>query len=355
MDSKNSNKSSQLRNGLRDAGKIFLLGGGGLTLLFLMGSPKYFTSFWIFMKQYALNGTSFLIMWLGNGYLADWLNEKFPWTESTQKRLWVSIIATISYTFIAWILFVLLWHIAARGFAQWEYFFRNLAFNSFIFTLMITFSVSTFVHGSQFLQNWKSAMIETEKLKKEQISAMYELLKAQVNPHFLFNSLNVLSTLVHKDADLSALFINQLSKVYRYILDTREKEVVTLTEELEELDSYIFLMKIRFGENFSFNKNITDKNCLVTPLTLQMLIENALKHNEVSRLHPLSIEVFDDKDFIIIQNNLQLKNNVLDSTGLGLQNIRSRYHILAKKDIEINKDASFFTVKIPKIYENHNS
>lgn len=329
--------------------QLFVIGGLSLTVLEMLVSSHSFQ--WVYLlRAFFLYGTSFTIIWLGNGFLADWLNINYPWTKSTSKRLIISLIATVIYTFIAWSFIVFLWMSTHTGIPSLYSWWQNLALHSFLFTLFITLLVSGFAHGSQFLNNWKHAAIESEKLKKEQISAMYEMLKAQINPHFLFNSLNVLSTLVHKDADLAEQFINQLSKVYRYVLQTRDKEIVPLAEELEELESYIFLMKIRFGESFHFVKILTPSATKIVPLTLQMLIENALKHNEVSKAHPLSIELTEEGDYIQISNNLQRKKNVLGSTGVGLENIRMQYQILTDKAIEIIETNEDFIVKIPKIY-----
>ncbi len=338
----------EFRKALSIIGQIFFVGGGGLTFLATIGNTNAY-NFQALLKEFVLLGASFTIMWLGNGFLADWLNIQFPWTESSRKRLIISLIATALYTFLAWVFFVFLWHTIKYGFNNWSDFYKNLRFISFLYTFLITLTVSGFVHGGQFLTNWKMAAIEAERLKKEQISAMYEILKAQINPHFLFNSFNVLSTLVHKDADLAEKFINQLSKVYRYVLQTRDKEVVSLSEELEELDAYVFLMKIRFGDSFIFNKKIEPDNIKIAPLTLQMLIENALKHNEASNAHPLSIELSEEANFIVLKNNIQLKNNVLESTGFGLENISAQYSILSNKKVEITEDKHHFIVKIPKI------
>ena len=162
--------------------------------------------------------------------------------------------------------------------------------------------------------------------------------------------MNVLTTLVHKDADLAEQFIKQLSHNYRYILDTREREVVSLDEEIKNLEAYIFLMKIRFGESLKCHINV-DFNGQIAPLTLQMLVENALKHNEISKAHPLSIEVFleENDKYIVVKNNLQKKNNVADSTGVGLENIKSRYKFLSDKTMIITQANDCFIVKIPII------
>ena len=222
-------------------------------------------------------------------------------------------------------------------------------FISIVFTNLLLLFLST---ATSYAYRGILLQIQYEKTKRRQVEAELKLLQSQVNPHFLFNSLNVLTTLVHKDADVAEQFINQLSKVYRYILESRAQEIIGLDEEMRNLEAYVFLMKIRFGGNFQFDNQLTN-NVLgkkVAPLTLQMLVENALKHNEVSKLYPLSISVFLDGDFIVVKNNLQLKTNRNDSTGIGLSNIKARYSFLSQQPVSISETDGFFTVKIPLIH-----
>ena len=338
-----------LNKTVREIANLFFIGGGILTLLMLL-RPSHLTVF-DFLKYGFLNGFCFVILGFGNGRLTEWINKFLPWTGNITLRLIVSILATIAYTSVAWIFIVWFYVFVNNGkILGFAGLFNALteSYDSFILTQTITFFVSIFLHGRGFLLSWKLTLVETERLKKEQIAAKYETLKNQVNPHFLFNSLNVLTTLVHKDADLAERFIKQLSHNYRYVLDTREREVVPLAEEIKNLEAYIFLMKIRFGDSLNVHVKV-DSEGNVPPLTLQMLTENALKHNEVSKAHPLSIDVFLEGDFIVIKNNVQLKNNVADSTGVGLENIRLRYKFLSEKEVIIHQDNDFFTVKIPII------
>ena len=324
--------------------KVFIFLGFGLTLFhFVMGGvkPQYF------FKQGILNGFASVILWVGNGIIGDYLNEKIPWTGNTTLRVVVSFFATVVYTFIGYIVISYIWILLFKP----DLSLKNiLSFGDFMGTLFITIFFAAFVHGKSFLFEWKKSIIETEKLKKEHIAAKYETLRNQVNPHFLFNSLNVLTTLVHKDADLAEQFIRQLSLNYRYVLDTREREVVPIEEEIKNLEAYIFLMKIRFGESLKATIKPLDRvGTSVAPLTLQMLVENALKHNEVSKSNPLSIEVFSEGDFIVVKNNVQLKNSVGESTGVGLENIRARYKFLSDKAVEVLQENGCFIVKIPII------
>ena len=328
----------------------FFIGGGVLTAINLgFGARPSLVRLANFLIA---NGLTFTIFSLINGRMAAYIAVRFPWVENPRKTFLIALLGTFLSTTFVWIFIVYLW-IALMGhkLVSLDVWYNSLDWASWIFSLVITIMVSAILHGKNFLIGWKETILEAEKLKKEQAIAQYETLKSQVNPHFLFNSLNVLTTLVHKDADVAEQFINQLSKVYRYILESRAQEIIDLDEEMRNLEAYVFLMKIRFGGNFIFDNQLTinANRYKVAPLTLQMLVENALKHNEVSKMHPLSISVFFQDNFIVIRNNLQLKTNQNDSTGIGLSNIRARYEFLSSQPISVSETDGFFTVKIPII------
>jgi LytS/YehU family sensor histidine kinase len=217
------------------------------------------------------------------------------------------------------------------------------------FPMIITIIISLFLHGRAFLMNWRKTSVDAERLQKENIMAKYESLKNQVNPHFLFNSLNALSNLVYEDQDKAVKFIKQLSEVYRYVLDTREKEVVPLEEEIRFLRAYLFLQQIRFGNKLVVEIDIkNDGEIRIAPLALQMLLENAIKHNVVSEDDPLNIRVYTNNHYIIVENNIQKKAMLGEpSLGVGLENIRKRYEFLSTVRVEVNEDQSRFQVKLP--------
>lgn len=293
-----------------------------------------------------LSGLAAGFIWTGNGVLSDVLSARFSWLEAPFRRFLISLAATLAYTFLIW------WFVAAAWLAPQKGFdllrpLRGFEWSDILPTFLITVFISTFMHGRGFLREWKQSVSEAERLKKEQIAARYEALKNQVNPHFLFNSLNVLITLVHKDAGLAEQFVRQLAAVYRYVLDSRELEAIALKDELEALEAYVFLMKIRFGDSFRAHIQVDGKEGRVAPLTLQMLLENALKHNEVSKNRPLSIEIREESGYVAVSNTVQPKTGVGDSSGVGLSNIRARYQFLTDKKIEVAQDAHTFTVKIP--------
>jgi two-component system, LytTR family, sensor kinase len=210
--------------------------------------------------------------------------------------------------------------------------------------LLLTLEVST-----QFFRHWKNSLVEIEKYRAESLQAQLQNLKNQINPHFLFNNMSVLSSLVYKDQDKAVDFINQLSKVYRYLLDNQNSELVTVDEELVFLRSYIFLLQIRFDRNLVIHVDVNkeDLTRLIPPMALQILIENAIKHNETSSEHPLMISVDSADGKIIVANNLRLRHQHEPGSQTGLKNIRARYRFFTTDPVEVISNSTFFIVKIP--------
>lgn len=221
--------------------------------------------------------------------------------------------------------------------------------------LGFAFRINLFLHCINaivfYMEKLRRTEFETEQLKKQTIEARFESLRSQINPHFLFNSFNVLSTLVYKDADSAARFIEQLSNVYRYLLYNQEQKLVPLQQELDFLSSYIYLLKIRFQDNLKIENHISNLayEKYVAPATLQMLIENAIKHNVVSREQPLTIHLMVENEYLVVRNNLQPKKLPEPSSGIGLQNIKDRYRFLISKDTFVIHKNGAFTVKVPLI------
>jgi hypothetical protein len=300
------------------------------------------------LKSYVPNVIFCMSLWKANEGLVAFLDRYISWFDRPILRFFISVLGTIVVTVLVINLL--------NMFFYWLYFDRTpleyiqiVSPWDFIYTVLITGVISLFFHGRGFLIEWRASAIEIERLKQAKIAAQYETLKNQVNPHFLFNSLNVLSSLVYRDQDLAAKFIKQLSKVYRYVLDTRDKEVVSLQNEIDALESYIFLMKIRFGDNLQVSQNVTPQpNEQMVPLTLQMLLENAIKHNEISKAFPLKIEINRLKNGLIsMKNDLQEKRQLEEKSGVGLANIEARFKYISDKKVEILKTKTTFEVHIP--------
>jgi two-component system, LytTR family, sensor kinase len=206
-----------------------------------------------------------------------------------------------------------------------------------------------------YFKEYKQTSLEAEQLKSVTAQAELQLIKTQINPHFLFNNLNVLSALIMKDNGEANKFIEEFSKVYRYILTNHDKELVELRTELDFIQPYIFLLEKRFAEGLVITLNIAEtyKEKYIIPASLQMLIENAIKHNVVSRSKPLLINVHSNgNNTIVVSNNLQAKQTIEKSTGIGLQNIVKRYKLVSHTEVTISKDENNFTVALPLLNIN---
>lgn len=222
--------------------------------------------------------------------------------------------------------------------------------------VLINLIVYMFLH--LLFQNYQTQQIavELERTQAVNLGAQYELLKQQVNPHFLFNSLNTLKSMVDIQDPQSSDFILKLSDFYRFTLESRKMDLISLREELQILDSYVYLLKARFEDGFVMLNEIDPKqyDSAIPPFTLQLLIENCIKHNVVSLDKPLKIKLYTEGDFLVIENQIQLKRGAL-STGVGLDNINQRFMHLIHKEIEIDKTETTFKVKIPMIYDYRNN
>ena len=207
-------------------------------------------------------------------------------------------------------------------------------------------------------QNYENQHVnmELERFRNDNLSAQYDLLKQQVNPHFLFNSLNTLKAMVETGDRQSVDFILKLANFYRYTLESRKLDLIPLKEEMDILNAYIFLQKARFEDGFIFqNKlDIAVLDTLIPPFTLQLLVENCLKHNVVSLSRPLNIRIFMDGDRIVVENQVQLRKSQEDSLGVGLKNIELKYSHLLNKKVEVINSQNIFQVRLPILYEHRN-
>ncbi|GAA4453361.1 hypothetical protein GCM10023189_18270 [Nibrella saemangeumensis] len=219
-------------------------------------------------------------------------------------------------------------------------------------TLLYSTLVAAFYKMLLFIEAWQKANQEAEQLKKANLISQLDSLKNQVKPHFLFNSLNTLTALVEKDSDQAVKFIAELSKVYRYLLQSNEKELISLTSELEFTQAYFFLLQTRFGNGIALNVDVADGclDTLIPPLTLQILVENAVKHNQVSVRKPLQVNVLIEQNrWLVVTNNIQRKRVAVPTNGMGLSNIATKYKLLNQPDIVVTEEPKRFNVKIPLI------
>ena len=290
-----------------------------------------------------LIGGSFM---LGLTLMIKVLDRNLPWLQSPLKRLIVQFLVTIGFSLVIIVLAILLtslfWHQKMTS----DYFIET---GSFMVKVAFTFVFlgSLISNAIMFFKNWKEAAVQQEKLKREHLAMQYETLKSQVNPHFLFNNLNSLTSLISSNPDKAIDFVKKLSEVYRYVLDQKNNELVSLELELKFLESYVFLQKIRFESNLDVQITVQAGNFKVIPLSIQMLVENAIKHNEISDKNPLIIRIFSAEDgYLTIENKLQKKVGS-EGSGSGIENIKERYQFFTDKKVMINESGGDFVVRIP--------
>jgi LytS/YehU family sensor histidine kinase len=216
--------------------------------------------------------------------------------------------------------------------------------------VLVSLDVSIF-----FSNQWHESLLGQERLKKETLESRLQMLKSQINPHFLFNSLTTLSALIRLDQKAAAVFVRQLSAVYRYVLENREKEVIELDTEFSTLQTYLYLVEIRFTAQIRVNVTPPEQmeSFCLPPLALQILIENAIKHNVASKARPLTIDIFpEDDNYLVVQNTLQRRSSREYSSKIGLKNIIARYRFLTDKPVQIEESDGKFVVKIPLLPVN---
>lgn len=280
-------------------------------------------------------------------WLPKELDRRYPWLEVPIKRLIYQVVGMtlLSATMIFIGFFVWNWMTIGDSFSQ---VFRYVAPMLKIVYIFLFFSL-LLGNTILFFKNWKEAAVQQEELKRAHLSLQFQSLKDQVRPHFLFNSLSSLATLINTDAQKATLFVHRLSDVYRYVLEQGENELAPLKEELKFLDDYIFLQKIRFGEKLDLKVNLDmDLNRMVIPLSLQMLVENAIKHNEISEEKPLLIQLnSNEKMQVLVKNKLQKKEVSEASMGMGLENLKKQIDFFADEGLVVQETGGYFTVKLP--------
>lgn len=222
----------------------------------------------------------------------------------------------------------------------------NYEMRGFLFVTLAGFAFGALVF---FFVQWSDALKREQQLNEEKLIFQYETLKKQVNPHFLFNSLNTLSSLVHENPDLSEKFIQKLSAIYRYVLDNEEKELVPVSAEMQFVKDFFYLQKIRDEEKIELKIEMNGNEGMdIVPVSLQLLVENALKHNSATRKQPLEICIHNEGiDKLVVRNNLQRKVQLNESSKIGLKNLGERCRLILKREIEVQETRDEFVVKVP--------
>ncbi|APA63008.1 2TM domain-containing protein [Maribacter sp. 1_2014MBL_MicDiv] len=304
-------------------------------------------------RELQFAGISFLysfVLTCVNAYYNDFISKIYSWDKQTKKRLWYGAIGSIVLTVLAFGVVRCFTEMVIFG-ETFDQFVSGEKIEYYIYALIITLVVSLFLHAFYFYKALQDTKVKEQKIIAGSASAKFDALKNQLDPHFLFNSLNVLTSLIEEDPMQAQKFTTSLSKVYRYVLEQKSKNLISVDEELKFARTYVRLLKMRFEDSIVFEipDEATNPEAKIVPLSLQLLLENAVKHNVVTSAKPLHIKIYEEDGYLYVINNLQEKQVVKKSSGVGLQNIRQRYAILTKKEMQIFKSGTEFKVRLPML------
>jgi two-component system LytT family sensor kinase len=330
---------------LREFRDILILIAISTVPTFLIAGGQIFVNFSSYVTSIFYGFILGWTIWKGNQVISYFLEKILSWEKNPSSTFLYRILAAVIYTAI---------DIVVCNYLIYTYVYRINIFDDLrrfsiyaIMTFGIAMLVTTIIYLNHFFKSWRESLIQREKFKQEALSMQYETLKSYVNPHFLFNSLSVLSSLVEKDIAKSQEFIKQLSDIYRYVLEQKDKELVPLETEFTFISSYINLHRIRHGENLKVDIKVDDRSGQVIPLSMQILLENAFKHNIISEEDPLDVKIWREGSYIIVQNKVNTRKTINEPGGIGLDTIGKRYSFFTSKPMIVNHDNGLFTVKLP--------
>jgi sensor histidine kinase YesM len=315
---------------------------GIATILYLSepGPVFYFSTVWIV--------TIALLVWFGNRLLTKFLDKKLSWSKWGNSRFFIHLFVVLTYLLLLVNVtyYIIKTTLTSDPPTQEQLIVMN-AYGAVIF--IPAFSIYFSLH---FLRHWRESEVESARYQKETMRSQLDLLKNHIDPHFLFNNLNILSSLIDKDKQASKIFIDKFAEVYRALLKTASNDLITLDEELNFIQSYIYLIRTRFETNIQFTINVKEevKRRMIPPLTLQMLVENAIKHNIILENQPLLIDLSSNEEDLIVSNTLNAKNKTADEEkegGTGLLNIEKRYAYFTNRRVNVTKTNSHFQVTVP--------
>jgi two-component system, LytTR family, sensor kinase len=272
------------------------------------------------------------------------LNRNFPYERNLMGR----IIIQIALGAVAGLLLRALIYLFLESHLSFQLDYMFVAVTWLMFILLPA-GINLGFFTAYFIERWKEGLVKAERLEKEKSIVQFDNLKNQLNPHFLFNALTSLNSLIREDAGLASKFLQHLSKIYRYVLQHKDQSLVTLQTEISFIKNYVFLAETRFASalkiTFTVSESLMDRS--IVPVTLQVLLENAFKHNVMDVHKPLHIEIFSEGEYLVIRNNLQKRKTVEGSNKQGLENIKSLYRFLTEKPLIAEESETHFTVKVP--------
>lgn len=324
--------------------RLINFAGNDFSLDVLLDAKNFFISF-----LYAL------IIAMANGIGFSILYAKYSWEKHAKLLVIVGVIGSVIWSTLAFFIARYIHLVWIEGYT-FDTFMQEENFLTYVFSMMIAFIATLAFHSFYFYKALQDVKLKEKTFESKSNSAKFDALKNQLDPHFLFNSLNVLSALIDEDTEKAQDFTIGLSKVYRYVLDQKNKDLVSLGGEIKFAETYLNLLKMRFEDSLEVDINPNSKTieAKIIPLSLQLLLENAVKHNKVSEQNPLQIKIYTKGDYLIVENNLQPKidSRKPERNGIGLENIQSRYELFTDRRCEIIKTDTTFSVKLPLLQLN---
>lgn len=289
-----------------------------------------------------------MTLYLSNAVVFMYLDKVFSAERFTPKRILIGFILSFLVSIVVIFLLRIFEDVWVEG-IPFRVFLSQEHMANYLVAIVITLIVTLAFHAFYFYKAYAENKVKEQKVIAGTASAQFESLKNQIDPHFLFNSLNVLSSLIEENPDNAQKFTTSLSKIYRYVLEQKDKELVSVEEELSFAKTYMNLLKMRFENSISYElpTDFDNPEAKVVPLSLQLLLENTIKHNVVSEQKPLHIKIYIENNYLIVENNLQKKEVLQDRKGVGLQNIVNRYGLISERKVLVEQTETAFKVKIP--------
>lgn len=317
-----------------------------LTLLNLLNGETFTISHLLINLGYVmLYGLS---LFYANGFVFDYFDKIYGENKFSIKRIILGAITSFIVTLLIIFILRIIEDVLIEG-ENFSKFLNEEKPGNYIVSMVITLIVTLSLYLFHFYKAYQEHKLKEQQVIAGTASAKFESLKNQIDPHFLFNSLNVLSSLIEENPDQAQKFTNSLSKIYRYVLEQKDKELISVQEELAFAKTYMNLLKMRFENSITFElpTDFNNSEAKVVPLSLQLLLENTIKHNIVSEQKPLHIKIYTENSYLIVENNLQKKEVLQDRKGVGLQNIVNRYALISERKVIVDQNESFFKVMIP--------
>ncbi len=327
---------------------VFVIG----TLIFIAGSGFFdkfqYNSLNDFLTDFAFYQVYAFVLGFSNITFFSYLQRR-KWEQgSSNKRLIIGIVGSFFISMIGLFLLRMATSVFYQG-VSFEDYLNNERIENFYFGIWATSTVIIIFHIIYYYNKYQKNKVQESQIVAKNQTAKFESLKNQLDPHFLFNSLNVLTSLIGENPYQAEKFTTKLSKVYRYVLEQKDKDLISLEEELKFAKSYMELLQMRFEEAIEFviPDNVSDEELKIVPLSLQLLLENAVKHNVITSGQPLKINIYEDSGYLVIENTINPKESLGKSTKVGLKNIQQRYELISSNKMTIDNNGKLFKVRLP--------